>query len=307
MGHAMKNSKVTIIAGPCSIDETNQDQLFEIAQIKTSGTDTRRAVWGVRVVGLKSRTSRNETGAGMGIDFHVYTENLERYMRGESQEQYKLFPSIHLAHRLVKETGVVIGTEIVDPLLQLPLYEKVIPNGKLFAWNPSVNQLGYQTLAMSKYVARNNWYLGIKNGKWLGDTTDENISTMEKSWSGLINYAEVDAVDISLIHRGVDVSGKGNYRNLPVHSIAQRIKQNFSAKLFFDPSHSFGPLLKHKIVDETIAALRMVTDAGDYLYDGLLIEVGESVTDTEQHIPIKEFQRLCNEISVFRQLQSPET
>jgi hypothetical protein len=192
--------------------------------------------------------------------------------------------------------------------MQLPLYERVLPKGKFMVWNPAVNQLGYQSLVMGQYALRNDWYVGIKNGKWLGDVPPSGMSSMEKAWSGLASY--VAGGDLALmkerlimVHRGVDISGKGDYRNLPVHDSAERVKESIGARLFYDPSHTHGPLMRDKIVEETVSALKLKTPTGEYLYDGLLIEVGDSTTDTEQHITVDELKELCEIISQFRDIR----
>ncbi len=307
----MKQTPVTIIAGPCSINEENQDQLFDIAKLSISSpAGNKRVIWGLRVVGLKSRTVIAQDGVGMGIDFHTYMKNMNHFIEDNETHSFEDLPSALLAKRIIEETGLVVATEIVDPLIQLPSYEKVIPKGKLLAWNPAVNQIGYSSLVMGKYVARNNWYLGIKNGKWLGETSESTMTSMEKTWVGLSSYAEEGGLSKQsdrtiLIHRGVDIAGKGEFRSLPVHDAAQRVKQHTSTRLFFDPSHTYGPMLQHRIVDETIEALKLKVSDGEYLYDGVLIEVGDSPTDTHQHITISELETLCQKISLFREIQSP--
>lgn len=309
----MKNSTVTIIAGPCSISEENQGQLFEIAELTVPvGATRKRAIWGVRVVGLKSRTALSSTGAGMGIDFPAYERNLERFLQGASVHELEIPPSVSIAKTIVEKTGVIAATEIVDPLMQLPPYEREVPKGSLFVWNPAVNQLGHAARVMGMYAARNGWYHGFKNGKWLGDVPAEGGSTMERSWAGLTSYAlegmtGADKNRAVLIHRGVDIAGKGEYRNVPVHEAAIRVKESLGMKLFFDPSHTHGPSLKHRIVEETLAALTRTTSSGAYVYDGLLLEVGDSVTDTEQHITIEELRELAARIATFRDLALPGT
>jgi 3-deoxy-D-arabino-heptulosonate 7-phosphate (DAHP) synthase len=109
-----------------------------------------------------------------------------------------------------------------------------------------------------------------------------------------------------MIHRGVDVVGKGKFRHLPVHDSAEKVKKMTKVKMFFDPSHSLGRFLRDQIVDQTILAMHMKTTEGEYLYDGILIEVGTSITDTEQHITVEELQTLCNEIIKFREINNNE-
>lgn len=309
----MANQKITIIAGPCSVSNDNVHQLFQIANISivNRANKIQKAIWGLRVVGLKSRTSMNSAGEGMGMDFHEYVHNASLVTSINRTGGLKMFPSVEIAHRIVKETGLTVATEIMDPVIQLPLYEKVIPNGKLFIWNPAVNQLGYQMNVMGIYAERNGWFVGIKNGKWLGEVSDGGMNIMEKNWIGQISFATKDKqfqlLDrIAMIQRGVDVAGKGRFRHLPVHESAEKVKGKAKVKMFFDPSHSFGRFLRDQIVDQTILAMQMKTKEGEYLYDGILIEVGKSETDTDQHITVEELKRLCNEIAKFRDLNSQE-
>ena len=72
--------------------------------------------------------------------------------------------------------------------------------------------------------------------------------------------------------------------------------------MLFDPSHSYGPKLRAKIVEGTIEAMKIKLDNGDWLYDGILLEVGTSTTDTEQHIAINELSNIIDEISKFREI-----
>jgi len=164
---------------------------------------------------------------------------------------------------------------------------------------------------MGIYAERNGWFIGIKNGKWLGEISDGDVNIMEKNWIGQISFATKDKQfplrdRIAMIHRGVDVAGKGKFRHLPVHDSAEKVQKMTGVKMFFDPSHSFGRFLRDQIVDQTIMAMHMKTSEGEYLYDGILIEVGTSKTDTEQHITIEELQRLCDEIIKFRELNHHE-
>jgi hypothetical protein len=62
--------------------------------------------------------------------------------------------------------------------------------------------------------------------------------------------------------------------------------------------------MRHKIIEETIDAMKL-THADGFLYDGLLMEVGTSPTDTDEHITTKELQYLVTELSAFRELKAP--
>lgn len=108
--------------------------------------------------------------------------------------------------------------------------------------------------------------------------------------------------DLALIHRGFEVPDKGNYRAPAVHEIAKRTKKRIGRELFFDPSHSLGPEMRDQIVEGTIKAMKMKLDEENYLYDGVLIEVGTSTTDTEQHITVAEYKGMVRDLSTFRDL-----
>ena len=311
MNSLIIQKKLTIIAGPCSIEQNNIDDILKIAKISVTNRFGRKqkAIVGTRVVGLKSRTALNKDGKNMGIDFHVFMENLDRLVDSQAIVKLKTLPSIKIAAEIIKETGMIVATEVMSPLVQLPLFEKKIFKNKLLVWNPAVNQLGWPVLKMGKFAKRNGWYIGLKNGKWLGDDF-HGQSTMEKTWIGLTKFTGFDEPGLDekliLIHRGVDVANKGDYRSLPVHHVAKNAKLATRAKLFFDPSHSYGSHLRDSIVKGTIEAMKIKIDEDNFLYDGILIEAGHARTDTEQHITIKELQFMCNELVKFRDLVAPE-
>lgn len=303
----MKDQKVKIIAGPCSVNKENIEDIYKIAEIKIDG---KPVIWGTRVVGLKSRTVFNKSGEGMGIDFPSFLENLEiKTLGGCGCVPLNEPESVKIARKIVKETGLLIATEIMEPMLQLDFYRDPIFENKLLIWNPAVNQLGWPMLIMGKYAKENNWWVGIKNPKWVGehlskaDRKDfQGETTMEKTWKGLVSYIDYPEKTV-LIHRGVDVPEKGSYRNAPVHHIAERVKKSTGCLLFFDPSHSHGPVMREEIVPATVKAMKMKMDDGSYLYDGILVEAGRSTTDTEQHISIKELEEMVNQIAEFREIE----
>lgn len=47
--------------------------------------------------------------------------------------------------------------------------------------------------------------------------------------------------------------------------------------------------------------MRLKVD-GEFLYHGILIEVGDSKTDTYQHLTVAEFKDLVDQLSKFRKL-----
>lgn len=300
-------SKLKIIAGPCSVDEQNVEEIYQIAEISVNG---RRAISGTRIVGLKSRTELNPTGEGMGMDGKVLITNNAILTRGGSKDDLQTPPSIKFVHDIISKTNMLVATEIMMPHLQLPHFEGIAPAQRLLPWNPSVNQLGWQVHQMAEYCRQNNWHIGLKNGKWVGADVvaaeSENHpggTPIEKTWGGLAKYAGELKGDIVLIQRGVDVPEKGDHRNLPIHNIAKRVKKDAgNVKLYFDPSHAYGPTLKESIVEATIVAMKMQYEDGNYVYDGILIETGTSSTDTGQHISIQELETLVGELSLFREL-----
>ena len=105
---------------------------------------------------------------------------------------------------------------------------------------------------------------------------------------------------------------KGEYRNLPIHHTAKRTKlrnqaRGIEVKLFFDPSHSLGPKKRDQIITETVKAMKMKINDQEYLYDGILIEVGTAKCDTDQHITVAELKGLVEQIAEFRELQYRNT
>jgi len=167
----------------------------------------------------------------MGINFKFFLKNLKNF----PEKNLSVLPSIKIAQKIVKETGLLVATEIMDPIFQIPFYERLIPENKLLFWNPAVNQLGWSVLIMSYFVKKNNWYIGLKNPKWLGDFKKKAYSlnykgrtSMEKTWEGLVSYANffLEKEKIILIHREVDILEKRNYRNIPLHNLASRVKKH---------------------------------------------------------------------------------
>lgn len=300
-----------IIAGPCSITPQNTEQIInEIAPITTA--DGKPGIYGTRVVGLKSRTALSLDDKGMGIDWPV----IKQTVNATEEEKNKLkLPSVELAEKIARETDLLISSEIMIPHLQLPFFEnKPIFKNRIMIWNPAVEQLGWHLYQMNQFAKRNNWDIGIKHGKFLGkdplevanhpDYTDE--TTLEKVIIGLTTYVHDAPRDVIIIHRGLDVPGRGDYRNAIAHEIMKRVKTKLpQAKMFFDSTHSIGPKMRHRIVTETMEAMTL-TVGDNYLYDGLLMEAGDSPTDTDEHVTIKELDQLVKDLSKFRNLRSPE-
>lgn len=297
----MKN--ITIIAGPCSVDKNNLHEVDEILSIKINN---KKAIAGTRVVGLKSRTILETSGEGMGMDFDAYMHNCDILVNGGNPSDFEDLPSMLMAKEIQEKHNCIIATEIMNPAVQMPQLEKHL-KGTVMPWNPSVNQLGWPELHISKYCERNNWLLGVKNPKDLGETLiDSEINNipapMEKVWKGVASYSNLENERKVLIHRGVNSEVKSDFRNDLVHKAAMRTKTAVAgAKMFFDPSHSCGPKLRDKIVEITIEAMKMKCADGSNLYDGILVEVGTSITDTKQHITIDELKTLVGELSKFRE------
>jgi len=306
MERKMKNTEVTLIAGPCSISEKNIGEVYTLSEmeVKNSLGETQRAVTGVRIVGVKSRTSYTEKEGAMGIDREVFVNNMRSYAQGGGIKDMKMLPSIQMSDEFIRKTGMIVATEIVAPLIQVPLCDKVLKDHELLLWTPAVLQIGWNLMEMYECSKSNAWKLGIKNPKWVGKESDGQNS-MEKTWLGIGTYVP-QIQDIIYIHRGVDVAESAPYRNLPVHESAKKVKKLSGKQMYFDPSHTFGPKMKDKIVEGTLDAMRMKLSDDEYLYDGILIEAGTSQTDTEQHITHAELLDLINKLAKFRDIVPPK-
>ena len=297
-----------VIAGHCSVNPERLAELYEMSEIQVSDGrgGSQRALSAVRFVGLKSRTEHNQTGEGMGVDFSVVEQAI---MFGSSNE---VPPSVLLAQQFVHETGMGIAAEIMLPGIQLPFYEGRIPKGQFMPWNPSIDQLGWSVRQMAHIASRNDWSVGLKNGKWLGESFEqvsrlnsETVTSMEKTWLGLSTFAAASNCKVNFIHRGVDVPEKGDHRNALVHEVVKRLAKKVpQAGRYFDPSHSLGPKLRDDIVRTTVEAMRM-TIGNEFLYTGILVETGTSITDSHQHITVDELRLMLEEISKFRRLGGP--
>lgn len=296
-----------IIAGPCSITPENTKQIIEeIAPITTP--DGKKAIYGTRVVGLKSRTALSVDDKGMGIDWPV----IKQLFTPKTHRAISTLPSIDLAKRIVQQTDLIISSEIMIPHIQLPFFAtETLFQNRLMIWNPAVEQLGWHIYQMAQFARENAWDIGIKHGKFLGkdplevanhpDYTSE--TTLEKVIIGLTSYAQKLNGDTIIIHRGLDVPGRGEYRNAIAHEVMKRVKRKLpSAKLYFDATHSIGPKMRHKIVEESLFAMK-IKCGENFLYDGLMLEAGDSPTDTDEHVTIQELQYLVADLSNFRTLR----
>jgi 3-deoxy-D-arabino-heptulosonate 7-phosphate (DAHP) synthase len=312
MSEELKNPDVSIIAGPCSINEENFYELFQLASMEVLNSlgKTQRAISGVRIVGLKSRTYYTPDGKDLGIDYSHYLHNLSILQQGGGINDFIMMPGIEMAKQFANETGLLVATEIVSPLMQVPLYERLLKEHDMLLWNPAVSQIGWHFLEMTQFIKNTTWKLGLKNPKWQGKqkydaTMLTELTSMEKAWVGLSTYAHGLKDRVIFIHRGVSIAESGMYRNMPLHDSAKKIKQLTGAKIYFDPSHSFGSKLRDKIVEGTLNAMKMMFSEEEYLYDGILIEAGSSRTDSGQHISLSELQTLVNELSKFRNITAP--
>lgn len=306
--HCSSSSDVEIIAGHCSVSPEHFHELYEMSEIMVSDGSggKKRGLSAVRLVGLKSRTEYNVTGDAMGMDFPVLEQAIV-YGTADTVP-----PSVLLAEQFVKDTGMGVAAEMIYPTEQMGFYEGRIPDGRFMPWSPSNEQLGGPLRKMGIIAARHNWTVGIKNGKWLdipyedaSDMGSETVSTLEKTWIGLATYAKAAGANIAFIHRGVDIPEKGDHRNALIHGVVAHLAKRVpEARRYFDPSHSLGPKLRDRIVEETIEAMRMRA-GNDFLYNGILIEAGTSMTDTKQHVTIEELRIIIEEVSKFRTLRGP--
>jgi hypothetical protein len=301
-----------IIAGPCSIDEKNIQEITEIAQITVTQHGKKiKAIAGTRVVGIKSRTELSPDGKGMGIDYPIYAANLKALLNGKKLSDLQMSPSARMSVEIFEKTGFLIATEVCSPLIQLAPLRGRIPAGKMLPWNPAVNQLGWPLHEMATIAQEEGWYIGIKNGKSLGDSVTNAESAqyrsktpLEKVWGGLVAYTQMSKDHVYMIHRGIEAHQRGDYRSLPIHHTARRMKMASGTPMLFDPSHSLGPKMRIHIAAATIDALQMKLPDGSYLYDGALIEAGTSTTDTDQHVTLDELNDIVTAVAKFRNLQT---
>ncbi len=305
----MQNKELRIVAGPDSLDDYNIEEVYQIAEMKYKD---KLAVYGTRTVGLKSRTGFDENNSNsgfMGFDFDVIMKNFNIFGLGGTVDDLKPLPTVMMAEKIYKETGLLCSTEIMLPAIQLACIAKSFKFKPFMIWNPAVDQLGWHIRQMAGFAEEYEWTIGLKNGKWLGEEYEEvetpdfkGKTSLETTWEGLASYASL-APETVLIQRGCDLPRKGSYRNLPIHYTAMRTKmRNEGIKLYFDPSHSLGPKMRDQIVNETVEAMKMKIDENNYLYDGVLIEVGTAKCDTHQHITVKELQELVDRLGEFRTL-----
>ncbi len=307
----MKNSELRIFAGPDSLDDFNIDEVYEIAEMKAKG---KQAVYGARTVGLKSRTNFdkvNSEAGFMGYDFDAIMKNFDIFGKGGNADDLTPLPTVEMAAKLYKDTGLIPSTEIMLPAIQLACIKKSFANAPFMVWNSAVDQLGWHIRQMAGFAQEHGWMVGLKNGKWLGEeykiAEAEDFTgkvSIETVWDGLIDYSS-RAPETVLIQRGCDLPAKGNFRNLPIHQTAKRTKVRHAdknMKLFFDPSHSLGPKMRDQMVEETVKAMKMKIDEETFLYDGILIEVGTAKCDTLQHITLPEMQNMIDELAEFRDL-----
>lgn len=313
---------VSIIAGPDSLDDYNIQEVYQIAEIPNPTGLTQKAILGTRTVGLKSRTNFDEFPDPknfMGWDHEIMINNMKILSKGGKLEDCQDMPSIVSAKEIYQKTGMLCSSEVMLPYLQTQLIQRYFAKTPFMLWNPAVDQLGWHLQEMAMISAENGWSIGLKNGKWIGETYElceseeyTGQTSLETAWQGLYSYSQ-GASDRIFIQRGVDVPNKENWRNLPAHQASARVKKRTGAKMYFDPSHSMGPKMRDEIVDYTTKAMQMPLDKqnfenpespyyNQYLYDGVLIEVGTAKCDTYQHITVDELKTLVQKISQIREI-----
>lgn len=292
-----------VIAGPCSIDHENKFEVLDFLKIKCRN---KPAFFGTRVVGLKSRTSFDPVNSFVGIDIDAYEESVINFE--SDARKISIMPSIQIANEIqALYPDTYVATEIVDTWIQCAALNQQLKSPKAIVWNPAVNHLGFPIKIMARYANKNNWLLGIKNGKHIGgskeDSEYKNKSVaQDKSWSGLRTYANIlPDEQVIMIHRGLDCESNEGYRNFPSHNLAGRVKNVTKCSLFLDPSHICGPKMRDSIVDFTLDAMQIRLN-GDFLYNGILIECGTAKSDTDQHITLDELENLILELTKFRKL-----
>ncbi len=312
---------IAVIAGPCSVSGPHNLEIYE-AQLNFFQQFAGQLT-GIRVVGYKSRTSPdtdhilntlqqldnhtllhlaeidpelNATAKnyyGLDVCEILVTQRLFLEGVGMGSDQLPDLPSVLLAKSLQDQYAqLLIATEVIEPMIQMPQLKKHLKPGSVLVWTPSSDALG-ASKSMYRQLPLAHNVLAIKNPKWLGihpdNVTEENVMALPgvKAMIGCMQWANSK----TLIHRGFELEEKDGHRAKPVHSVFSKLKRlNPDLNLIFDPSHSLGPSRRDQIVDESI---RAIVDHG---YHGLLIEASTATTDINQHISTDEMLVIMNRL-----------
>lgn len=300
--------ELEIVAWACSIDTNNLREAIRIATKEINGAHPYMAV---RAVWVKSRTGPTSSKDGGWIDADMLRANQRLYAQRWIQSiELHPHPSVEMMKKILRETPAWVATEIVDPFVQTIVMANHFAEDKIWAnrvmvWNPAVLQIGHPVEYMAQMAENFGWHVWIKNCK------EQDPGT--KKWSGMLEYANSGMSWVGLqnrkimaIHRGYDIEGKWEHRNQPIHDHVVLLRKKYPGlRVYFDPSHIYGPKMRESIVENTIAAMKMTMPdkESEYLYDGLLVEAWTSTTDTEQHITLDELFDMTSRLADIRPIR----
>jgi len=253
----MKKKKQIIIAGPCAA-ESAELIMFSAIEAKKRNVDFLRVnLW-------KPRTKPGFDGIG--------DEGLPLLVK-------------------VAKMGVNPGLEVITPEHAEKVLKILLPHlgeGKVLLWIGARNQNHIFQREISKIASKDKRvHLLVKNQPW----KDEN------HWEGIVEHVLEGGIPkdrLILCDRGFAPNGHNpnNFRNIPDHEMAMRIKEKYDLPMVFDPSHTGGS------VENVFNIAKMFAE---HDYDGVLTEVHKdpknAKTDSKQQVTWTEFDRLISEVS----------
>jgi hypothetical protein len=319
MENIWHSSPLEIWAGHCSENKNNIEETERIARQTIRNPRTgrqQRIVNRTRGVAFKSRTGLKDLLSYMGMDWKAIQANDTMYMEGKGHLDYLLYPSlIHLSN-ISRATGVGVASEILMPHLQLPVWGRYFKGKSFQPWTAAVDSKGTSAMEFANWANRFGWDIALKNPKISGKRTYTELltapqkeiekTTVFSTWQGAWSWAGSNQ-NTTMIHRGVDMpsdlEGMDTFRNLPIHRVAAALQAVTGCNLGYDPSHINGQGRKEHIVEDAIEAAQTINPfTGNPQYQVLLLEVGNSTTDTEQHITLNQLQQIGETVIQWRPL-----
>lgn len=257
--------KPIIIAGPCAA-ESREQILLSIAEAKKREVDFMRvSLW-------KPRTKPGFEGLGFaGIPLMVETAKM----------------------------GVNPGTEVVMPSHAEKVIDAVLnatPDGKVLIWIGARNQNHMLQQEIARIASQDRRiFLLVKNQPWHN----------EEHFEGIVEHVLAGGIDqenLIVCHRGFaphSSPNPHNYRNVPDHEMAMRIKEKYNLPMVFDPSHTAGNV-------ENV--FRIAKEAAMHAYEGLIVEVHpdpkNAKTDAKQQLTWEQFDILAKPEIAHHKVQS---
>ncbi len=194
-------------------------------------------------------------------------------------------------HAQVAQMGVAPATEVLTPeqaTIVIDGIRAVAPDAPIMVWIGARNQNHQLQQGIAQVAAaHDNVTLMVKNQPWID----------EKHMEGVVEHAIEGGMPpdrLILCHRGFtpQADNPHGYRNLPDHEMAMRIKHKLGVRAIVDPSHIGGTV-------ENV--FRVMEDAKQYDYDGMIIEVHpdpeHALTDAKQQLTWSEYDKLISLIN----------